>query len=153
MTDFDTYNALEYWITSHTYSEYTCWGAIVVGEAMTELGYPYIQLACSYNDNNGWFYNDYSRYYSLRSKLDDAGYNSLGHRITLIYMKKGKFLYCEVQGGAEEGTKFVFNPSGCINVNIKMYIFDHLRMYKFVYSSSCVMYSFNRYDLPVIFTT
>lgn len=112
MTDFDTYNALEYWITSHTYSEYTCWGAIVVGEAMTELGYPYIQLACSYNDNNGWFYNDYSRYYSLRSKLDNAGYNSLGHRITLIYMKKGKFLYCEVQGGAEEGTKFVFNPSG-----------------------------------------
>ena len=32
----------------------------------------------------------------------------------------------------------------CINVNIKMYIFDHLRMYKFAYSSSVVMYSLNR---------
>ena len=31
-----------------------------------------------------------------------------------------------------------------INVNIKMYIFDHLRMYKFAYSSSVVMYSLNR---------
>ena len=31
-----------------------------------------------------------------------------------------------------------------INVNIKMYTFDHLRMYKFAYSSSVVMYSLNR---------
>ena len=40
-----------------------------------------------------------------------------------------------------------------INVNIKMYIFDHLKMYKFAYSSSGFMYSFNRYDLPVILIT
>ena len=114
MTDYETYSAVNYWIKSHTYSEYTCWGAIVTGEVMTELGYPYIQLACSYDDGNNRFYNDYSRYYSLRSKLDDAGYNSLGHRITLIYMKKGQFLYCEVQGEASEGTKFTFNPAGWV---------------------------------------
>ncbi len=40
-----------------------------------------------------------------------------------------------------------------INANIKMYIFDHLRMYTSAYSSSCVMYSLNRYDFPVMFTT
>ena len=36
------------------------------------------------------------------------------------------------------------NAQKIINVNIKMYIFDHLRMYKFAYSSSCVMYSLDR---------
>lgn len=41
----------------------------------------------------------------------------------------------------------------CINVNIKMYIFDHLRMYKFAHSSSCVIYSLKRYDFPVMFIT
>ena len=40
-----------------------------------------------------------------------------------------------------------------INVNIKMYIFDHLKMYRFAYSSSGFMYSRNRYDLPVILIT
>lgn len=118
MTDFETFTALNYWIASHRYSEFTCWGAIVVGEAMTELGYPYIQLACSYNDGNGGFYNDYFKYYSLRSKLDDAGYNSLGHRITLIFNNSKQFWYCQVQGSADEdggnnsSKKFVFNPSG-----------------------------------------
>ena len=54
---------------------------------------------------------------------------------------------------AKKIQEYIQNQLQNINVNIKMYIFDHLRMYKFVYSSSCVMYSFNRYDLPVIFTT
>lgn len=40
-----------------------------------------------------------------------------------------------------------------INVNIKMYIFDHLRMYKFAHSSSCIIYSLKRYDFPVMFMT
>lgn len=40
-----------------------------------------------------------------------------------------------------------------INVNIKMYIFDHLRMYKFAHSSSCIIYSLKRYDFPVMFIT
>ena len=112
MTDYDIYTALEYWITCHKYSEYTCWGALVVAEAMTELGYPYVSLACSYSDGNGWFYNDYSRYYSMKSKLENNNYLSLGHMITLIYLEKGKFTYCEVQGRADEGTTFVFNPAG-----------------------------------------
>ena len=44
---------------------------------------------------------------------------------------------------SETGLKMLILSAG-INVNIKMYIFDHLRMYKFAYSSSCVMYSLNR---------
>lgn len=117
-TDFETYTALKYWITSHAYTEYTCWASINVGEAMTELGYPYIKLACSYDNGEGWIYNDYSRYYSLRSKLDDVGYSSGGHRVSLIFMNNKQFWWCEVQGRADEdegydsSKKFVFDPSG-----------------------------------------
>ena len=51
------------------------------------------------------------------------------------------------------GTVKVTGQDLYINVNIKMYIFDHLKMYKFAYSSSGFMYSRNRYDLPVILIT
>ncbi len=110
MTDYETYTAIAYWIKSHSYSEYTCWGAATVAETMTMLGYPYIPLYCSYLDNDtNDLYNDYSRYYSPRSKQT---HYPLGHMITLIFMEQNKFLYCEVQGWASSSEQFVFNPDG-----------------------------------------
>lgn len=57
-------------------------------------------------------------------------------------------IYCRLS--KDDGTD---NESASINVNIKMYIFDHLRMYKFAHSSSCIIYSLKRYDFPVMFMT
>ena len=108
MTDYETYTALKYWIRSHSYSEYTCWGASTVGEAMTELGYAYTPLFCSYIKNNE-IYNDYSKYYSTQSKQSHC---ALGHMVTLIYMKKGKYLFCEVQGSLYSDAEFKFDPKG-----------------------------------------
>lgn len=110
MTDYDTYEALKYWIRSHSYRQYTCWGAATVANAMTEFGYPYIVLYCSYSGENG-LYNDYSRYYSGRSKQQ---HNALGHMITLIFMDKGKYAYCAVQGQAGTDSEFEFDPTGFI---------------------------------------
>lgn len=117
MTDFEKYTALNYWISCHSYSEYTCWGAATVAEAMTMLGYSYIPLYCSYQDDSGNIYNNYTRYYSPRSKQTHYPY---GHMITLIYMQQGKFLYCEVQGWADSSSEFVFNPEGWNRPNYNM---------------------------------
>ena len=108
MTDYETYTALNYWIRSHSYSDYTCWGAATVANVMTELGYPYIILSCSYYGEDG-LYNDYSRYYSAASKKP---HNALGHMVTLIFMEQGKYAKCQVQGRASDSSEFKFDPTG-----------------------------------------
>lgn len=108
MTDYETYTALKYWIQNHSYSEFTCWGAATVANAMMELGYPYIILSCSYDGKDG-LYNDYSRYYSPASKIL---HNPGGHMITLIFMEPGRFVKCEVQGYGYSSSEFKFDPTG-----------------------------------------
>ena len=108
MTDYETYTALKYWIQNHSYSEFTCWGAATVANAMMELGYPYIILSCSYDGKDG-LYNDYSRYYSPASKIP---HNPGGHMITLIFMEPGRFVKCEVQGYGYGSSEFKFDPTG-----------------------------------------
>ena len=108
MTDYETYTALKYWIQNHTYTEYSCWGAATVANAMMELGYPYIILSCSYDGKDG-LYNDYSRYYSPASKI---AHDSAGHMITLIFMEPGKYVRCEVQGYGFGSSEFKFDPTG-----------------------------------------
>lgn len=131
MTDYETYTALNYWIGSHSYSEYTCWGASTVANAMTELGYPYIILSCSYDGENG-FYNDYSRYYSAASKKPHNV--SGGHVVTLIFMGQGKFVECEVQGYASDSSEFKFDPTGW-----------HKPTYSTLTSASC-KFALNEYN-------
>lgn len=131
MTDYETYTALNYWIGSHSYSEYTCWGAATVANAMTELGYPYIILSCSYDGENG-FYNDYSRYYSAASKKPHNV--SGGHVVTLIFMGQGKFVECEVQGYASDSSEFKFDPTGW-----------HKPTYSTLTSASC-KFALNEYN-------
>ena len=108
MTDYETYTALKYWIQNHTYTEYSCWGAATVANAMMDLGYPYIILSCSYDGKDG-LYNDYSRYYSPASKI---AHDSAGHMITLIFMEPGKYVRCEVQGYGFGSSEFKFDPTG-----------------------------------------
>ena len=130
MTDYETYTALNYWISSHSYSEYTCWGAATVANAMAELGYPYIILSCSYDGENG-LYNDYSRYYSAASKKP---HNASGHMVTLIFMEQGKFVECEVQGRASDSSEFKFDPTGW-----------HKPTYSTLTSASC-KFALNEYN-------
>ena len=130
MTDYETYTALNYWISSHSYSDYTCWGAATVANAMTELGYPYIILSCSYDGENG-LYNDYSRYYSAASKKP---HNASGHMVTLIFMEQGKFVECEVQGRASDSSEFKFDPTGW-----------HKPTYSTLTSASC-KFALNEYN-------
>ena len=75
-----------------------------------------------------------------------------------ILVRKPIVLYFIFLGGIYEKNNGYNSCSGIIfsasiNVNIKMYIFDHLRMYKFAHSSSCIIYSLKRYDFPVMFMT
>ena len=98
---------------------------------MTELGYPYIILSCSYDGENG-FYNDYSRYYSAASKKPHNA--SGGHVVTLIFMGQGKFVECEVQGYASDSSEFKFDPTGW-----------HKPTYSTLTSASC-KFALNEYN-------
>lgn len=96
MNDLELMSAGCYWISNHSYSDYSCLGCHLVASMMMEKGYPVVVLACS-QVVNGQLVNDYGNYYAANGRQSDP---ASGHQICLVFINSEQYAYIETAGSA-----------------------------------------------------